>query len=319
MKLSIKIISLSVASVGTVQATCVATNSTCGAGCWRSLDSINSHGIRTCGEVPPGFYSPTNSDAIFPCEVGFYNDKAGSSKCKPCPPGTYSADSETIECLPCASGTYNNFEGVSECETCDPAIYSGTGSDFVIWLAGTAFCVEPEIDEPTMSPTFPPIASPAPTMSPTMSPSEGGGEETGQPSPPTTSPSTTTEPSLPTPNPSESTHVPSTSPTPHPTASNPVDSAHPTAHPSNTESEVGKKNQSHDDADVNDGFSVKIIIENQKWIVPASCGLLVVLIIVGRFMYVVIKRRNTQSSNKGDDQNTTADGDGFVDIELGDM
>lgn len=61
-------------------------------------------------------------DSCVACELGYYNEKWGSTSCEPCPSGFYGpmkGASSSKLCFPCKSGTWQDEKGASSCKICD--------------------------------------------------------------------------------------------------------------------------------------------------------------------------------------------------------
>jgi len=154
-----------------VAASCYNTNQRCAAGCFDADERVYEGGIRHCVAVGVGWYSPSNSNDRFPCEVGQYSDDPEASVCQLCPPGTFSGGYISTSCDWCPTGFYQKQYGQYRCLSCNPLYYNGIGSNTI---DNDEYCAFVGGDSPSQSPsdspsTFPSVhPSPSPSRRPTV-------------------------------------------------------------------------------------------------------------------------------------------------------
>lgn len=131
-----------------------------------------------CHPVGPGFYSPDNDAARYPCTPGTIAASGTAIQCTVCPAGTFAAQARATACIACARGSYALNPAAAACVACNDLYYTGLASDYAIYLsgaqtgqaAGDLYCLEPLEGPVFAQPTQSPSTTETPTARPTVSP-----------------------------------------------------------------------------------------------------------------------------------------------------
>jgi hypothetical protein len=137
---------------------CVESIAACTGGCYNKAGTVTVNGTRVCVPVQPGYYSSFQDDNMFLCDKGTYSDYEQAYYCIKCKLGHFAPSVGSMKCDACPPGSYNPNLASDQCYPCSSSLYSGSGSDSVLQMNGTTYCLAPtsyvrQSDYPSSVPT----------------------------------------------------------------------------------------------------------------------------------------------------------------------